>query len=311
MGGAPCCVNPAYTCQVDPDTGGVEDAGFMRCVRAMKSPPPVPPTSPPPPQSPPPRPFGPPPDPPFAPLVLGDFSHRSSPQPSLGGILLAITVLSLILIGIAHQAGLIQACTQALNWDKGMQRVSLGDDARDRRRSRKGKRRSKKYRGGQQEELDPEVGDCARDDETDPAALVKPVRPKPLVTDDVPDLFPEPFNPSAACKTASPAVTTDCLLILECEHTVGLLASAKRVLEDNNSCVLSSVAATTLVRDGDVWTRMTGTVSIGALGSEADAIRVHAVEELRATLAEVKYSLTLERKPDLKVQVNTVKITKA
>ena len=305
-GGVSCCDNPGYACQIDEDPG--EEAGFMRCVRAAQSPPPMPPILPPPLPRPPPRPSGPPPDPPFAPFILGGSSYHGTPGPSTGEALVGILVVAMILIGVAQQAGLMQACSRAKNW--GMQRVSQKDDLRDRRGGKKkGKRRSKN-RGWEQEELGLDTCEDDAGAAHQPSELVKPIKPArtlgdlargPLISDAVPDAFPEPFNPSASSPAAAPP-TAECLLVLECEHAVGLLASAKRILQDDNSCILSEVAATTLVRDGDVWTRMTGTVSIQAVGSEADAIRTRVVEELRNTLSTVKFSLTLERKPEARLE---------
>eukprot|EP00966_Prymnesium_polylepis_P113776 2630237-Prymnesium_polylepis.1 len=247
----------------------------MRCVRVGRSPPPPPPLPPPPPHLPP-QPLGPPPDPPFTPFVLNPASH--GPHELKGSsLVVALVGLSLVLLGLARYAGLAQACAR-IRHGEGMQRVSTtGDDEQpDGERQRKGKRRSKKHRAEALDELGAaQASDLDHDDQLAPAA--------------------------------------DWLLVLECEHAAGLLATAKEILQEDKACEIFSLEASTFVRDGDVWIRMSCSVSMSSVDGSAgtSVIQARVEERINAAMANVKFSLTFEQKPDLRVRIGAVSLTKA
>ena len=96
-------------------------------------------------------------------------------------------------------------------------------------------------------------------------------------------------------------------------HAAGLLATAKEILQEDEACELSSLAAATFVRDGDVWIRMTCSVSISNVDGStgASVIQARVEERINAAMASVKFRLTFERKPDLRVRIGAVSLTKA
>lgn len=278
--GPPCCIDPDYSCRVQ-QTIGAEHDDFMRCVRGADKPSPSPPDPPPTPPAPPPRPQGPPPDPPFVPFEFNGIGSADHHTQNHGMAFLVLAGFAVLLVGLAQYSGVVQHFIRVKR-SRGMQRISTcGDDDHG---LPVGKRRHKdKRRPKIQHQAVPDTMDD--DDDIVPRCDT----PKSLnVGSEAPDADSEETPTNARC-----------VLVLEMQHKAGLLAMAKKVLQTTPECQLFSVSAITMVRDGDVWVRMTCDVSIS---SRPDRIRSILMErlkdELNSDAGTCKMLLTIERQQE-------------